>query len=430
LEPKKKRGKASKKEKDVIESEQTEDKPTESETQAIPIEVQAELLQADAMEDILPKKKSRVSKASTEILEHTPKRELSGSTPATAPARADIAQTTPGTVIRKPDRKPKSTPITSNKTTPKSTGRSPKSVVSIVAPTPMAAAEPAERPRPPKRRPSTEAGDLDEAPAAKRVRRESATSDADKATPILPAGPKPNRRQTIAAKGSLKTPRSSKVIPVPGTAPPKAASRIVRKPKVSLAESVYAQHDDDDNENQASMIQVEPAPAKEAPLTTNSVEANKVIATPKAKKSSLKPPKTAPAKGLLKDGKAIKRARVSSPGPAPRDTKRVRIEDALLPIGTSGPSFWLMKAEPESRIEKGKDVKFSIDDLMSVTEPEPWTGVRNYAARNNMMHMKKGELGFFYHSNTKVPGIVGILEILNEYTVDGKLFNLTQNSSH
>lgn len=33
-----------------------------------------------------------------------------------------------------------------------------------------------------------------------------------------------------------------------------------------------------------------------------------------------------------------------------------------------------MKAEPESRIEKGKDVKFSIDDLRVAKEPEPWDG--------------------------------------------------------
>ncbi|EDN97334.1 hypothetical protein SS1G_11859 [Sclerotinia sclerotiorum 1980 UF-70] len=34
--------------------------------------------------------------------------------------------------------------------------------------------------------------------------------------------------------------------------------------------------------------------------------------------------------------------------------------------------YWLMKAEPESRIEKGHDIKFSIDDLAAKTEPEPW----------------------------------------------------------
>jgi len=38
------------------------------------------------------------------------------------------------------------------------------------------------------------------------------------------------------------------------------------------------------------------------------------------------------------------------------------------------PSYWLMKAEPESRIEKGKDVKFSIDDLKAATEHEAWDG--------------------------------------------------------
>ena len=36
--------------------------------------------------------------------------------------------------------------------------------------------------------------------------------------------------------------------------------------------------------------------------------------------------------------------------------------------------YWLMKAEPESRFENGTDVRFSIDDLASRTEPEPWDG--------------------------------------------------------
>ena len=38
------------------------------------------------------------------------------------------------------------------------------------------------------------------------------------------------------------------------------------------------------------------------------------------------------------------------------------------------PNYWLMKAEPNSRIEKGKDVKFSIDDLKNAPEPEGWDG--------------------------------------------------------
>lgn len=44
-------------------------------------------------------------------------------------------------------------------------------------------------------------------------------------------------------------------------------------------------------------------------------------------------------------------------------------------VDSEGPAYWLMKAEPESRIEKGKDVKFSIDDLEAATKPEGWDGM-------------------------------------------------------
>ena len=65
-------------------------------------------------------------------------------------------------------------------------------------------------------------------------------------------------------------------------------------------------------------------------------------------------------------------------------------------------------------------MKFSIDDLKVATEPEPWNGVRNYVARNNMRLMMKGDLAFFYHSNCKMPGIAGTMEIAREHSVDGK----------
>ncbi|KAI1810390.1 PUA-like domain-containing protein [Poronia punctata] len=80
--------------------------------------------------------------------------------------------------------------------------------------------------------------------------------------------------------------------------------------------------------------------------------------------------------------------------------------------------YWLLKAEPESRYENGVNVKFSINDLASKTEPEPWDGIRAYAARNNLRSMKKGELAFFYHSNCKEPGIVGTMEIVREHSPD------------
>ncbi|KAL9620969.1 MAG: hypothetical protein Q9204_008158, partial [Flavoplaca sp. TL-2023a] len=88
-----------------------------------------------------------------------------------------------------------------------------------------------------------------------------------------------------------------------------------------------------------------------------------------------------------------------------------------------GPSYWLMKAEPDSRIEKGKDVKFSIDDLKEASEPEAWDGVRNAAARNNMRSMMQGDMAFFYHSNCKSPGIVGTMEIVREHSVDESAFD-------
>lgn len=64
--------------------------------------------------------------------------------------------------------------------------------------------------------------------------------------------------------------------------------------------------------------------------------------------------------------------------------------------------FWLLKSEPESRFEKngaGKsvDMKFGLDDLTRcVDQTEPWDGVRNHEAKNAMLGMKVGELGFFY----------------------------------
>ena len=96
-------------------------------------------------------------------------------------------------------------------------------------------------------------------------------------------------------------------------------------------------------------------------------------------------------------------------------------EDEEILSDDSGRQYWLMKAEPESRIENGIDMKFSIDDLKERYGPEAWDGVRNYAARNHMRAMRVGDLAFFYHSNCKVPGIAGVMEIVGEHAVDGEL---------
>jgi len=77
---------------------------------------------------------------------------------------------------------------------------------------------------------------------------------------------------------------------------------------------------------------------------------------------------------------------------------------------------WLMKSEPEV---------FGIDDLKAcVKKTEPWDGVRNYQARNMMRDdMKKGDLVFFYHSNCKVPGIVGIAKVVKQGYPDFTAFD-------
>ena len=68
-------------------------------------------------------------------------------------------------------------------------------------------------------------------------------------------------------------------------------------------------------------------------------------------------------------------------------------------------ALWLLKSEPDT---------FGWDDLVARGKTgEEWDGVRSYQARNNMQAMKKGERGFFYHSN-QGKAIVGILEIVAE----------------
>lgn len=79
-------------------------------------------------------------------------------------------------------------------------------------------------------------------------------------------------------------------------------------------------------------------------------------------------------------------------------------------------NYWLMKSEPEA---------FSIQDLQEMPEQtEHWDGVRNYQARNMMRDdMKVGDQVFFYHSNCKEPGIVGMMEVVKEGYPDFTAFD-------
>ena len=72
---------------------------------------------------------------------------------------------------------------------------------------------------------------------------------------------------------------------------------------------------------------------------------------------------------------------------------------------------WLFKSEPNTW---GWD-----DQLAKGDEGEPWDGVRNYQARNNMREMSVGDLGFFYHSvNEK--RVMGVVEVIAPAAPDPK----------
>jgi predicted RNA-binding protein with PUA-like domain len=113
--------------------------------------------------------------------------------------------------------------------------------------------------------------------------------------------------------------------------------------------------------------------------------------------------------------KVTKKARTSK--------SAVKIESNDTPeVPNHGASYWLLKAEPDTRIVKGHEVKFSIDDLKEM-KVSPWDGVRNHEAKKNMQLMKKGDLAFFYHSNCKVPGIAGVMKVAKEAYPDYTAFD-------
>lgn len=71
--------------------------------------------------------------------------------------------------------------------------------------------------------------------------------------------------------------------------------------------------------------------------------------------------------------------------------------------------YWLFKSEPSA---------WSWDDQLEAgAKGTGWTGVRNHLAKQQMMAMSRGDLGFFYHSN-EGKEIVGIVEVIREFYPD------------
>ena len=76
-------------------------------------------------------------------------------------------------------------------------------------------------------------------------------------------------------------------------------------------------------------------------------------------------------------------------------------------------AYWLMKSEPDV---------YGIDHLQQ-EGTTLWDGIRNYQARNFMRSMAIGDRAFFYHSNAKPPGIVGMMEVIETGLTDPSQFD-------
>ena len=76
-------------------------------------------------------------------------------------------------------------------------------------------------------------------------------------------------------------------------------------------------------------------------------------------------------------------------------------------------AHWLMKSEPDV---------YGIDHLQREGSTL-WDGIRNYQARNFMRTMAIGDRAFFYHSNAKPPGIVGMMEVIETGLTDPSQFD-------
>ena len=114
-------------------------------------------------------------------------------------------------------------------------------------------------------------------------------------------------------------------------------------------------------------------------------KATKALVNGAANKSAPKAASKVKATASRKGGKSTKTRIQGEETTAPEGKSTVVVDvpfrdkpaeaDDEAEVSGEGPAYWLMKAEPESRIEKGKDVKFSIDDLEAAKEPEGWDGM-------------------------------------------------------
>ena len=191
------------------------------------------------------------------------------------------------------------------------------------------------------------------APPAKKGRRTSETGDKKTNVNKTATSSRP-KRLSISAANAPRNPRSSNSAPTT----PSETTKKVTKP--SRNGSV----------TKSNTKTVSPKGRK----------SNAKTFSPKGRKTVKQSRKAAVPKEEIEAAQnGLQKANVSIEVPT-RPKSEANVEPEV-EENIDGPSYWLMKAEPESRIEKGKDVKFSIDDLRAAKSPEGWDGVRNYVGK-------------------------------------------------
>ncbi|KAF4549672.1 EVE domain-containing protein [Elsinoe fawcettii] len=182
----------------------------------------------------------------------------------------------------------------------------------------------------------------------------------------------------------------------------------------------------------AKVVEEEGEPAPSQAKKRGRPAKEEVKEEPKAKKPRGRPAKAIEEEAPVEQAEEVKTTKVKGRGKAAAASAKIDTDEAVVDKKVDTPagdrSYWLMKAEPESRLEttssgKQVDISFTIDDLKNKNGPEPWDGIRNHQAQKNLRAMSVGDLCFFSESNCKVPGIVGIMEVVGEARPDPAQFN-------
>ncbi|KAK5104717.1 hypothetical protein LTS08_002609 [Lithohypha guttulata] len=276
---------------------------------------------------------------------------------------------------------------------PKRRGRPPKSAVGTVTTTPKKAGAspkavtPTAGPVAGKKRGRPAAATKENAPD-----KASTTTAAPVKVPGRRGRPKAEPQATPAAPTSNKRKRDEEEVAAPPRKRGRPSSGTTAAPAAKATRNLAVKID------------------KSSPKTKTTTQKSKAVVTKPAGKRGPKP-------GTKRGPRVAK------------DSSNTAVEDFTAGLTSNDlqyegdDQYWLMKAEPETRMVKGIDVAFSIDKLAKAAEPEPWDGVRNAVARNNMRAMRRGDLAFFYHSNCDVPGIFGVMRVAEEHAVDESAFD-------